>query len=59
MGLAYFIVLEKKIESINTDMDGKRLAQLIKQLDRIAIELGVNPLSSFISTDQTTFLFKD
>lgn len=36
---------------MDMDMDGKRLAQLIKQLDKIAIKLGVKPLSSFISSD--------
>ena len=51
MGAAYFIVLERKIEGVDTDMDGKSLSECIDSLDEAARELGVRPLSEFFSAD--------
>ena len=49
MGAAYFIVLEKKIDGLDTTMDGKSLSRQIEALDEAAEELGVRTLSSFFS----------
>ena len=51
MGAAYFIVLERKIDGVDTGMDGKRLSQQIKSLDEAARQIGVRPLSEFFSAD--------
>jgi hypothetical protein len=51
MGAAYFIVLERQIGGLDTMMDGKCLARAAEVLDRVAPQLGVRPLSEFISTD--------
>ena len=49
MGSAYYIVLEKEIDGLNTTMDGKSLSLHIGALDKAAVELGVHPLSEFFS----------
>lgn len=49
MGSAYYIVLERDIKGLDTSMDGKALASSIKSLDKAASELGVRPLSEFVS----------
>lgn len=49
MGAAYFIVLERKIDGLDTGMDGKSLSLHIESLDQAARELGVRPLSEFFS----------
>jgi len=49
MGAAYFIVLERKIDGLETGMDGKSLSQHIDSLDQTARDLGVRPLSEFFS----------
>jgi hypothetical protein len=49
MGAAYFIVLEKNIDGLDTGMDGKSLTSSIKQLDKLAKKHGVKPLSEFFS----------
>ena len=51
MGAAYFIVLERTIEGIDTGMDGKHLSAHIESLDEAARQLGVRPLSEFYSAD--------
>jgi hypothetical protein len=51
MGAAYYIVLEKQIEGLDTMMDGKRLSKNIESLDAVARELGILPLTSFTSMD--------
>ncbi len=51
MGAAYFIVLERKIDGVDTSMDGKSLSRHIESLDEAARELGVRPLSEFFSAD--------
>ncbi len=51
MGAAYFIVLERKIDGLDTMMDGKSLAHAIETLDAAATRLGVTPLSNFFSID--------
>ena len=51
MGAAYFIVLERKIDGLDATMDGKQLAKSAELLDAIALELGVRPISEFISID--------
>jgi hypothetical protein len=51
MGVAYFIVLERQIDGLDTAMDGKRLAKIAADLDAVASQLGVKPISEFISID--------
>src|SRR5687767_8144083 len=51
MGSAYFIALERKIDGVDTGMDGKSLSQHIEPLDEAARQLGVRPLSEFFSAD--------
>lgn len=51
MGAAYYIALEKTIDGLDTMMDGKCLSQHIESLDALAQQLGVRPLSEFISMD--------
>ena len=49
MGTAYFIVLEQPINGLDTSMDGKSLARETADLDWTATEIGVRPLSEFVS----------
>lgn len=51
MGAAYFIVLEREIDGLDTMIDGKLLARTAEALDAIAPQLGVRPISEFISID--------
>jgi hypothetical protein len=51
MGAAYFIVLERKIDGLDTGMDGKSISEHIESLDDAARQLGVRPLSEFFSAD--------
>jgi hypothetical protein len=51
MGAAYYIVLEKEIDGLDTMMDGKMLSKNVKTLDETAKKLGVRPLSKFFSMD--------
>ncbi len=51
MGAAYFIVLERKIDGVDTGMDGKSISRDMETLDDAARELGVRPLSEFFSAD--------
>ena len=51
MGAAYFIVLEREIDGVDTAMDGKSLARDMESLDHAARQLGVRPLSEFFSAD--------
>ena len=51
MGVAHYIVLERKIDGLDTGMDGKSLSRHIDSLDEAARELGVRPLSEFFSAD--------
>jgi hypothetical protein len=51
MGAAYFIVLEREIDGLDTGMDGKSLSRHIRPLDKAARQLGVRPLSEFFSAD--------
>jgi hypothetical protein len=51
MGAAYFIVLERPIEGIDSGMDGKSLSRHMELLDEAARELGVRPLSEFFSVN--------
>src|SRR2546430_1589735 len=46
---AYFIVLERKIDGLDTGMDGKSISRHIESLDAAARQLGVRPLSGFFS----------
>lgn len=52
MGVAYYIVLERKIDGLDTGMDGKSLSRHIETLDDAVRELGVRPLSEFFSADR-------
>jgi hypothetical protein len=55
MGAANYVVLERKIEDLDTFMSGKALSEATfgdeceKTLDQISEELGIAMLSSFIS----------
>ena len=51
MGVAYFIVLDRKIDGLDASMSGKALAAASPALDELAQRLGVSPLSEFISVD--------
>ncbi len=51
MSAAYFIVLEREIEGLDTAMDGNSLSRKVESLDAAARELGVRPLSEFFSAD--------
>jgi hypothetical protein len=52
MGLAYYIVLEKQVDGLDTMMGGKMLARHLKSLDTVARKIGVRPLSEFLSMDK-------
>src|SRR5437868_5395823 len=54
MGSAYFIVLEREIEGLETSMDGKGLSQNMQALAIAARSLGVKPLSEFYAADPET-----
>jgi hypothetical protein len=49
MGAAYYIVLEREIDGLDTMMDGKKLSRSIESLDAVAERLGVRQLSEFVS----------
>lgn len=49
MGARRYIVLEKKIDGLDTVMDVQNLSRHIESLDKAARELGVRPLSDFFS----------
>jgi len=49
MGAAYFIVLEQPIVGLDTSMDGKGLAHNVADLDWTAKEIGVRPISEFVT----------
>jgi hypothetical protein len=51
MSAAYFIVLEREIDGLDSFMNGKSLSKHIEALDAAAYELGVTPLSEFYSID--------
>ena len=51
MGAAYFIVLERKIDGLDTMMNGKSISRNIESLDEAARQLGVRPLSEFLSVN--------
>ncbi|NBV24604.1 MAG: hypothetical protein EBS05_22120 [Proteobacteria bacterium] len=51
MGAAYYIVLERELDGVKTDMDGKSLSRHMDALDEAARSLGVKPLSEFFSAD--------
>ena len=49
MGAAYFIVLERRIDGLDTGMDGKSISRHIESLDAAAQQLGVRRRSEFFS----------
>jgi len=49
MGAAYYIVLEKDLEGLDTTMDGMSLSWHMETLDALARQMGVRPLSEFFS----------
>lgn len=51
MGAAFFIVLEREIDGLDTSMGGKSLSRDVESLDEAARRLGVRPLSGFFSLD--------
>jgi len=62
MGVAHYVVLEQQIAGVDTFMNGKALAhadfedECEKPLAQIADEIGVTPLTAFLSMDQDTLL---
>ena len=48
MGSAYYIVLEKKIDGLDTSMDGKSVARHIDSLDEAAKKFGSPPPVRFL-----------
>ncbi len=51
MGGGFFIVLERRIDGLDTETDGKGLSRAADVLDAAALQLRVRPLSEFISVD--------
>lgn len=51
MSVAYFIVLEREIDGLDTYLNGKDLAKSVEALDRAAASQGLKPLSEFVSLD--------
>jgi hypothetical protein len=51
MGAAHYIVLERKIDGLDTSMNGKSLSRHIEALDEAARTIGIRPLSDFFSAD--------
>ena len=51
MGAAYFIVLEREIDGLETFINGKSLSKGMDSLDEAARRLGLRPLSGFFSID--------
>jgi hypothetical protein len=51
MGVAFFIVLERKIDGLDTTVDGKGLGRSMEALDQAATELGVTQLTDFFGAD--------
>jgi hypothetical protein len=49
--MAYFIVLEREVDGLDTGMDGKGLSHQIELLDDAARQAGVRPLSEYFSVD--------
>lgn len=47
--MAFFIVLERKIDGLNTEMDGKALSSANDSLEALARNFGVRPLLEFFS----------
>ena len=62
MGVAHFVALERDIDGLDTFMNGKALAhaefedECEKTLTQIALEIGVTPLTDFMSFDLDTIL---
>lgn len=54
MGSAYYIILDRKLDGVETDMSGKGLGQNMQALDIKARALGVKPLSEFYSAEPET-----
>jgi hypothetical protein len=54
MSAAYYIVLEREIDGLDTMMNGKSLSRHMESLDAAATKLGVKPLSKFygLSADE-------
>ena len=52
MSAAYYIVLEKEINGLDSSMRGKGLSKNIESLDEAARKLGVRPLSEFVSMSE-------
>jgi len=49
--MAYFIVLENKIDGLDTLTDGEGMSRHMESLDEAARQLGVRPLAEFFSID--------
>jgi len=62
MGVAYFVTLERDIDGLDTMMSGKALSsadfedKCEKTITRIAQELGITPLTDFLSFSLDTIL---
>ena len=50
MGVAWYVALEQRVSGVDSSsVDGKALAGASEQLDGLALQLGLEPLSSFVS----------
>ena len=49
MGAAYYLVTDDDSDELATAMDGKALSRASSQLDKIARQLGIEPVSEFVS----------
>lgn len=61
MSSAYYIVLERKIEGLNEEVNGKPLAKAGESLDALAQKAGVRTLTDFFSVvpEEVADLFED
>ena len=61
MGAALYIALEKKIQDVDTIIDGKMLSKAEKHLAKAAKRAGVRPLMEFfsVSADEAADLLGD
>lgn len=56
MGVAYFIVLERELEGIDSFVNGKAIARESDQLDLIAEALGLRGVNDFVSQDPAALM---
>jgi hypothetical protein len=54
VGAAYSIILEKKIETFDSSLDGQALVRSMEALEELALLRNVRPLTGFTSIDPGT-----